>query len=176
MTSKQINSKISTIKLFVTDVDGVLTDGQLFYGNEGLSHKGFHVQDGLGLKLLQRAGLHVAIITACKSQATRERMQQLGIQHCYLGEEDKRKAFQHLLDTLGIEEQHVAYVGDDLPDLPLIKRAGLGITVADGHPIIMKHADWITTRKGGEKAIREITDRILTVQNHWDTIEKSYLA
>jgi 3-deoxy-D-manno-octulosonate 8-phosphate phosphatase (KDO 8-P phosphatase) len=170
MHKKPSPSQLQAIQLFITDVDGVLTDGTLFYDGEGLAHKGFHVQDGMGLKYLQQAGIHVAVITACTSDLTRTRMQHLGIEHVFMGEVDKRAAYDTLTKKLNLPDTAVAYVGDDMADLPLIMRAGVGITVADACPVLFEYADWITERDGGKKAIREICEAILTAQGHWQRI------
>jgi 3-deoxy-D-manno-octulosonate 8-phosphate phosphatase (KDO 8-P phosphatase) len=170
MHKKPQDSQLQAIRLFITDVDGVLTDGTLFYDGEGLSHKGFHVQDGKGLKYLQEAGIHVAVITACTSALTRTRMEHLGIEHVFMGNPDKRGAYESLLKKLNLTDEAVAYAGDDIPDLPLIIRAGVGITVADACPVLFEHADWITEREGGKKAIREICEGLLTAQNQWQRI------
>lgn len=171
-----IDAKAKELKLFITDVDGVLTDGTLYFDAQGVSIKAFSVHDGLGLKLLMKAGIEVAVITACKALATKARMEQLGIKHLYMGEENKVIAYEHLLKTLNLDNKDVAYIGDDLPDLPLVKRAGLGITVADGAPLLLKHANWITVNKGGDRAVREVCDRILHARGCWDKIEADYLS
>lgn len=171
-----IDAKAKDLKLFITDVDGVLTDGSLYFDANGVSLKAFSVHDGLGLKLLMKAGIEVAVITTCKALATKARMELLGVKHMYLGEENKIQAYEHLLEKLNLSDDVVAYVGDDLPDLPLVKRAGLGITVADASPLLHKHANWITVSKGGDRAIREICDRILLARGCWDAIEEDYLS
>jgi 3-deoxy-D-manno-octulosonate 8-phosphate phosphatase (KDO 8-P phosphatase) len=171
-----IDAKAKEIKLLITDVDGVLTDGILYFDAAGVSMKAFSVHDGLGLKLLMKAGIEVAVITACKALATKARMEQLGIKHLYMGEENKVHAYEHVLNTLNLTDKDVAYIGDDLPDLPLVKRAQLGITVADANHLLHKHAQWITTNKGGERAVREVCDRILHARGCWDQIEADYLS
>lgn len=176
MHKKPNNSQLQAIQLFITDIDGVLTDGTLFYDSTGLAHKGFHVQDGMGLKYLQESGIHVAVITACTSELTRTRMKHLGVEHVFMGEADKRAAYESLLKKLNLKNEAVAYMGDDIPDLPLIIRAGVGITVADACPVLFDYADWVTERDGGKKAIREVCEAILTAQNHWQRIIDSHTA
>lgn len=176
MQKKPNSTQLQAIKLFITDVDGILTDGTLFYDGTGLAHKGFHVQDGMGLKYLQQSGIHVAVITACTSDLTRTRMKHLGIEHVFMGEHDKRSAYASLVKQLNIKDEAVAYMGDDLPDLPLIIRAGVGITVADGCPALFDYADWITEREGGKKAIREVCEAILTAQNHWQSLVEKHTS
>ncbi len=156
-----IHEHAQRIKLFITDVDGVLTDGTLIYDANGVALKGFHVHDGLGLKLLMKQGITVAIITKCKAKATIARMRDLGIEHVYTGVDDKMAAYNDLLAKLNLDDSAVAYVGDDLPDLALLRRVGLGIAVANATPLLLQYADWITERKGGKGAVREICDRLL---------------
>jgi 3-deoxy-D-manno-octulosonate 8-phosphate phosphatase (KDO 8-P phosphatase) len=173
---KDFEQKAKALKLLITDVDGILTDGILYYDAEGLSHKGYHVHDGMGLKLLMQAGIKVAVITTCKLPASQKRMQHLGVDDVFLGQEDKRGAYDSLLEKYNLTNEEVAYVGDDLPDLANVKRAGLGITVADATPLLIKHADWVTERRGGERAIREICERILQARGQTTVIEEKYLA
>lgn len=175
MQKKPEPSQLQKIKLFITDIDGVLTDGTLFYDHTGLAHKGFHVQDGMGLKYLQESGIPVAVITACTSDLTRTRMNHLGIEHVFMGKHDKREAYDALLKKLNLKEEAVAYMGDDLPDLPLIIRSGVGITVADACPVLFDYADWVTLRDGGKKALREVSEEILKAQNLWQGIIDRHL-
>lgn len=171
---KNIHDHAQQIKLFITDVDGVLTAGDLIYDANGVALKSFHVHDGLGLKLLMQAGIEVAIITTCKAQATLARMRDLGVKHVYTGIENKTTAYEALLKKLNLTDDQVAYVGDDLPDLPLIRRVGLGIAVANAAPLLLKHADWITERRGGQCAIREVCERLLTALNRDQHIEDQF--
>jgi len=156
--------KLAATRLVIFDVDGVLTNGQLFYTAQGEYFKAFHVQDGLGLKLLQKSGIKVAIITGRQSEMVEVRMRELGITDIYQGQEDKKQAFHELLEKYQLPEKKVAYVGDDLPDLPLIKAAGVGFTVANAQPIIKEQADYCTQLCGGEGAAREICNLILSAQ------------
>ncbi|MFI4957359.1 MAG: KdsC family phosphatase [Gammaproteobacteria bacterium] len=169
-----IQKRAQGIKLFITDVDGVLTDGALIYDAHGVAIKAFHVHDGLGLKLLMDHGIEVAVITTCKAQATIARMRDLGVKHVYTGIENKVIAYEALLNKLNLTDADVAYAGDDLPDLPLIRRASLGIAVANATPLVLKYADWITERRGGQCAVREICERLLAAQNHDAHIEARY--
>lgn len=170
------DAKAKQLKLLITDVDGILTNGTLYYDAEGLSHKGYHVHDGLGLKLLMEAGIKVAVITTCKLPASQKRMDHLGVDDVYLGQEDKRAAYDELAAKYKLNNEEIAYVGDDLPDLANLKRAGLGITVADATPLLLKHADWVTERCGGERAMREICERILSAREQTSKIEEKYLS
>ncbi len=157
--------KIKAIKLVIFDVDGVLTDGRLWFTAEGQSMKAFHVHDGLGIKRLRQGGVEVAIITTCTSPAISKRMALLGVVHVFLGQEDKSIAFQQLLDKLSLDPSEVAYVGDDLPDLPVMQRVGFAVAVHNATETVKQQADYETRLGGGEGAAREICDMILSIQN-----------
>lgn len=167
----EVLQKARQIKLIIFDVDGVLTDGRLYFGPAGEEYKIFHVHDGLGIKLLQQSGVSVAILSSRESPVVTTRMQSLGIKHIYQRQEDKTKAFEELLMIFNLQTQQVAYVGDDLPDLPLIQQAGLGICVANAQPLLKKYADWQTQLEGGSGAAREICEFIMAAQG---TLQKSY--
>lgn len=167
--------KALEIKLLVVDVDGVLTDGRLWYGNSGEELKAFHIQDGLGIKFLLRAGVEVGIITGRRSALVARRAKELGIRHVVQGREDKLVALETMRAELGIELQHIAYVGDDLPDLSAIRAVGLGVAVANAMPVVAQHADYKTIRNGGDGAVREVCDLILQAQQKLDGIIEHYL-
>jgi 3-deoxy-D-manno-octulosonate 8-phosphate phosphatase (KDO 8-P phosphatase) len=156
------------IRLLALDVDGVLTDGQLYFSNSGEEMKSFSTLDGQGIKLLQDSGVAVALITARSSQLVSNRAANLGIRHVVQGSHDKLKALQELQATLGISMDETAYVGDDLPDLACILRVGLGITVPNGHASIKDRAFCITSTPGGRGAVREVCDWIMQAQNSFD--------
>lgn len=166
--------KARDIKLLVLDVDGVLTDGRLWYGNSGEELKAFNIQDGLGIKLLQRAGVAVAIITGRTSQLVTRRGTELGIEHIVQGREDKLVALRALAAELNIALEEIAYAGDDLPDLSAIAAVGLGIAVANAMPYVAQHADYKTARCGGDGAVREICDLILQAQGKFDAVLERY--
>ena len=165
------------IRLVVLDVDGVLTDGKLFYGADGGEYKAFHVRDGLGVKLLQRAGMQVAIITGRNSPSVTRRAEELGIDYLLQGREDKLEALRELLAThfsaWGEDLAAVAYMGDDLPDLAAICAVGLGITVADANAVVLARARWSTTRPGGAGAVREAAEFILRAQQRFDLLHEA---
>lgn len=169
-----IDNKAKLIKLVIFDVDGVLTDGSLHFGPNGEEHKIFYVHDGLGIKLLQQSGVATAIISSRESPIVTLRMQQLGIKYIYQGQEDKTKPFAELLAKLQLKPEQVAYVGDDLPDLPLIQRAGLGICVANAHHLLKQYADWQTSKEGGKGAAREVCEMIMTAQNTLQSAFENY--
>jgi 3-deoxy-D-manno-octulosonate 8-phosphate phosphatase (KDO 8-P phosphatase) len=167
--------KARDIKLLVLDVDGVLTDGRLWYGNTGEELKAFHIQDGLGIKLLLRSGVDIAIITGRRSALVARRAKELGIRHVIQGREDKLAALETMRTELGIELEQIAYVGDDLPDLSAIRAAGLGIAVANAVAVVAEHAAHKTVRCGGDGAVREVCELILHAQGKLDGIVEQYL-
>lgn len=156
------------IKLVVFDVDGVLTDGSLFFGDDGQEYKAFYSRDGLGIKLLQRTGVEVGIITARSSQLVNHRMENLGIEHLYQGRLDKIAAFKEMITKLNVSPEQTAYAGDDVVDLPVMKQAGLAIAVQDAHPFVKKHAHWITEHNGGRGAARDVCELIMEAQGTLD--------
>ena len=162
------------IQLLILDVDGVLTDGKIYLAADGQEIKVFHTLDGNGIKMLLQAGIQVAIITGRDAPATATRVKQLGIQHYYAGVADKIKAFEDLLQKTQIAEKNCAYMGDDLPDLPVLRRVGLSAAPDNAHDSIKKEVALVTQRKGGEGAVRELCDRILSV--HTLSEDKAFLA
>jgi len=170
----ELKQRAKAIRLFVMDVDGVLTSGGISYTASGDELKTFNIRDGLGIKLLQRAGIETAIITGRTSAIVERRAKELGIQHLFQGKEDKRAAFAGLLEQLGMNASSVAYIGDDLPDLPLVKQAGLGMTVADGDARVCASADWISSHPGGHGAVRAAAEMILSAQGKLDTLLDAY--
>ncbi|MDD5276634.1 MAG: 3-deoxy-manno-octulosonate-8-phosphatase KdsC [Methylovulum sp.] len=170
-----IVEKAKKLKLLILDVDGVLTDGKLFFDNQGNEYKAFHAQDGHGIKLLRQTGVEIAVISGRKSPVVELRMKNLGIEHVYQGHEDKRIMFAEIMDKMGLLAEQVAYVGDDLLDLPIMRRVGLSIAVNDANPIVKHYADWCTSRCGGQGAVREVCDLIMQAQDHFDDIVNAYL-
>jgi len=171
---QDILTKAAAIRLVIFDVDGVLTDGRLFFDDEGREYKSFHARDGFGMKALQQAGVTVAIISGRKSEAVEVRMRSLGIHHVFQGQEDKLEAFGILCRDLQLRTDQIAHVGDDVPDLPLMRRVGLAIAVADAHASVLAHADWRTSSPGGAGAAREVCDLILEAQGHQTRILAAY--
>lgn len=163
------------LRLLVLDVDGVLTDGRLYYSESGHEAKAFHIHDGLGIKLLQRSGVEVAIITGRSSRLLERRARELGIERVIQGREDKLAALEELLAPLQIDWQHIAYMGDDLPDLAAIRRVGLGMTVANANPWVRQHARWISQLPGGAGAVRDAAEFILDAQDKLEALQASYL-
>jgi len=163
-----ILARAAKVRLAVFDVDGTLTDGRLWYGEDGRETKVFHVHDGLGLKRLQANGVQVAIITARISHPVALRAEELDITHVYQGQSDKRACLRELLDALNLTPEQAAFTGDDLPDLPPMRLAGLAVAVANAHPWVAEAAHWQTTRSGGMGAAREVCDLILHAQGKSD--------
>ncbi|MDQ7050646.1 MAG: 3-deoxy-manno-octulosonate-8-phosphatase KdsC [Enterobacterales bacterium] len=172
--SQIIMQKAKNIKLLICDVDGVLSNGKVYYSNQGEELKSFNIKDGLGIKQLLKQGIELAIITGRQSEIVKKRASELGIQHIYQGKSDKQQAYNQLLEQLQIVPSQVAYVGDDLPDLPLMKQSGLSISVKDGYYLLLEQADWVTQAIGGNGAVREITDLILFAQDKLAAIHQSY--
>lgn len=161
-------ARAARVRLACFDVDGVMTDGGLYYSDAGHEAKRFHVLDGLGLKLLLASGFEVAVITARDTKAVATRMRDLGIRHVFAGVEDKRACMLTLARTLGLEASQVAHVGDDLPDLGLMAAVGFAVTVANAHPRIAQVAHWQTARRGGDGAVREVCELILAAHGLLD--------
>jgi 3-deoxy-D-manno-octulosonate 8-phosphate phosphatase (KDO 8-P phosphatase) len=172
----ELQKRAANICMLVLDVDGVLTDGKLYFDHLGNELKAFNTRDGMGMKALQKCGIEVAVITGRKSEAVTQRMAQLDIQHVYQGREDKLNAFLHLLEITGLDAQQVCFVGDDWIDLPILLRAGLAISVADAEDRVKEKAHWITKRNGGDGAVREICNLILAAQGKDQTILDEILA
>lgn len=154
--------KTLDIKLLILDVDGVLTDGKLYLADNGIETKTFHVRDGLGLKLLLNNQIEVAIISGRKSQATLNRMQELGVKHLYFNVENKNIPFNELKQLLNLKNENIACVGDDIPDISIMQQVGFSIAVADAVPKVLAIADYTVKSNGGNGAVREACDLILT--------------
>jgi 3-deoxy-D-manno-octulosonate 8-phosphate phosphatase (KDO 8-P phosphatase) len=162
------------IKMVLLDVDGVLTDGRLYYGNSGEELKAFDIQDGLGIKLLQKGGIEVGIITGRTSELLKRRTDELNIKLLVQGREDKLTALNEILVDRTINLNEIAFVGDDLPDLAVIRRVGLGITPANGNHIVASQALWQTQKEGGNGAVREVAELILSAQNKLNALLEAY--
>ncbi|NVJ49295.1 MAG: 3-deoxy-manno-octulosonate-8-phosphatase KdsC [Gammaproteobacteria bacterium] len=168
--------KAQMIRLLIMDVDGVLSDGKVYYSNSGDELKNFNIKDGLGIKLLQQNNIKTAIITGRHSAIVERRAKELGIEFVFQGKSDKRAAFNELLQLCQVSANQVAHIGDDLPDLPLMQMAGLGIAVQDGNWFVKQHADWITTAGGGMGAVRETAELLLFSQQALESTYQQYLS
>lgn len=167
--------KAADIRLLIFDVDGVLTDGSLYFADDGQEYKAFNSRDGHGMKMLQASGVDVAIITGRTSKVVKHRMDNLGIKHVYQGQVEKLPAFEELIAKLGLSADQVAYVGDDVVDLPIMTRVGLAIAVQDAHHLVKQHAHWTTPTDGGRGAAREVCELIMEAQNTLQEQFKPYL-
>jgi 3-deoxy-D-manno-octulosonate 8-phosphate phosphatase (KDO 8-P phosphatase) len=162
------------IQLLLLDVDGVLTDGRIIYSDERSETKAFNVKDGLGIKLVIQAGIEVGLVTGRKSAALDRRCRDLGINRLYDGIRQKAPVLEKMVSDTGVAPDRTAFMGDDLPDLPLMRRVGLSIAVADAHESVREFADWVTSAPGGHGAVREVCDALLKAQGHWDWILEKY--
>jgi 3-deoxy-D-manno-octulosonate 8-phosphate phosphatase (KDO 8-P phosphatase) len=176
LSPADLHERAAGIRLAVFDVDGSLTDGRLWFDAEGRESKAFHVQDGLGLRLLEEHGIAVALITARASAAVLARARDLRLERVYTGIADKRQCLQALCSELDIPLGAVAYLGDDLPDLAVFPLVGLAATPADGHPWVRERAHWVSARTGGGGAARELCDLILGAHGLEDAVLSRYLG
>ena len=168
-------ARAQRISLLCLDVDGVLTDGQLVYTADGQEAKAFNTQDGAAIKLAQRQGLEVAIITGRESPMVTRRAAELGIRLCYHGSEAKDEVLAQLLLDSGRSPEAIAHMGDDLADLKVMRRVGLGLAPANAHPVVAAYADLITEAPGGAGAVREAVEALLTAQDRWADALAPYL-
>lgn len=153
------------VRLVIFDVDGVLTDGALYLCDDGQEIKAFHSRDGHGMKMLRQTGVEIGIITGRTSRVVNHRMESLGIRHVYQGRLEKLPAYLSLIADLGLRDEEVAYVGDDVVDLPIMLRVGLAIAVQDAHAWVKKHAHWQTPSGGGRGAARDVCELIMEAQD-----------
>ena len=170
-----IEAKALNTELVILDVDGVLTNGGLQFDNNGQEYKTFNSLDGHGIRMLLECGIQVAVITGRQSDLVKHRMSDLGVNLVYQGYRDKRPAFNELLEVTGLTPDQIAYVGDDLPDLPIMKQVGFAIAANNAHGFVKQHVDWVTSIKGGSGAVREVSDFILHAKGLLDEKQASYL-
>lgn len=171
----ELLKRAAQIRLVALDVDGVLTDGRLYFDQHGNELKAFYTRDGLGIKALQKFGITLAIITGRKSRIVADRASQLGIQHVYQGSDDKLNALADLVSETGIEEQYICYAGDDWIDLPVLDRAGLSVAPSDAASTVRERVHWVTRAGGGNGAVRELCELILHAQGHDKRLEQTLL-
>ncbi|TCK17559.1 3-deoxy-D-manno-octulosonate 8-phosphate phosphatase (KDO 8-P phosphatase) [Thiogranum longum] len=174
---KDILEKAARIKLLIFDVDGVLTDGSLFIGDDGQEYKAFHSQDGHGIKMLQKYGVRCAIITGRTSKVVEHRIRNLGIapELVWQGQHDKLQGFAELLKQTGLQADEIAYLGDDVVDLPVMQKVGLAIAVEDAHAFVLKHSHWQTPRAGGRGAARDVCEMLMEAHGVLQQELESYL-
>jgi len=168
-------TNLADIQLLAMDVDGVLTDGTLVINADGSESKFFNSMDGHGIRMWQRAGLKVALISGRASEPTQRRAEQLQIEYVFQDCHNKLPVFDKLLEQLGLSPERVAYIGDDLTDLPVIRYAGFGVTVANAADEVKQYADYVTTRPGGNGAVREVIEYILKNTGKWQQLMTRYL-
>lgn len=166
--------KCRAIELLLSDVDGVMTDGRIVYDNQGIETKRFHVRDGVGIKLWQKSGNRFGIITQRSSQAVKIRASELDVSLVRQGTADKIATLHEIVAKLGLELSQVGYIGDDLPDLPVLHAVGLAVAVADAAAEVRRAADFITSLAGGQGAVRETVEMILQSQQRWEDLVRSY--
>lgn len=171
----ELNQKARNIELLILDVDGVLTDGSLYFDNQGEEYKAFNSLDGHGIRMLLENGIDIAVITGRQSQLLLHRMDNLGITRIYQGFRDKLPAFQQLLDDTGLQTGQIAYMGDDLVDLPVMSRVGLAVSVPNGNAFVREHSDFVTQASGGQGAVRELCEFLLQSRSLLQSIQAAYL-
>ncbi|MDH5544790.1 MAG: 3-deoxy-manno-octulosonate-8-phosphatase KdsC [Gammaproteobacteria bacterium] len=172
---QDILERAAKIELVIFDVDGVLTDGRLYVTDSGEEIKAFHSRDGHGLKMLQQSGVTVGIITGRTSNIVTHRMSELGVEHVFQGQRDKIPAFEKMIANLSLQPEQVAYVGDDVVDLPVMRRVGLAIAVQDAHPFVKQHAHWQTPNCGGRGAARDVCELLIEAHGKLETMLAEYL-
>lgn len=170
-----LQSKAKKIKLLLLDVDGVLTDNRLIYGDDGQEYKAFYTRDGHAMVLIQKSGIEIGIITGRKSKLVEKRMQDLKVKHLYQGVPDKLPTFEALISSINIELDQVAYMGDDILDLPILTRVGLASCPKDSDPEVIKRVDFVSNFDGGRGAVREFCEFIMQSQDTWQTQLDFYL-
>jgi 3-deoxy-D-manno-octulosonate 8-phosphate phosphatase (KDO 8-P phosphatase) len=173
--STELLARAKNIKLLMMDVDGVMTDGGLIQGDDGLEYKRFHARDGLGLKLLKSSGVQLAMVTGRTSVVVENRAKEIGVVALEQGCHTKATALEQICKTVGISAAECIFVGDDIIDLPAFALAGLSIAVADAHPLVLANADWVTQKAGGCGAIREVCELIMHAQGTLQTAMEPYL-
>ncbi len=172
----EIQNQLKKIELLLLDVDGVLTDGGIIYHDDQVESKKFNVKDGLGIRLLMQSGIHVGIVTGRRSKALRHRCDNLGITLLFDGVGDKAAALQEVINQTGFSKDQIAFMGDDLPDLPIMRKVGLAVAVSDAHALVRKHAHLVTQAAGGKGAVREICEDILNAKGKWTGICESFFS
>ncbi len=170
-----LQQQCQPIELILSDVDGVLTDGRVVYDNQGIETKRFHVRDGVGIKLWQKTGNRFGLVTQRSSQVVRIRAGELGVRIVRQGTEQKPATVRQIAEELGLSLAQICYIGDDLPDLPVIRAVGVGVAVADAAEEVCRAADYVTATAGGAGAVRETVEMVLKAQRRWEDVIQAYL-
>jgi 3-deoxy-D-manno-octulosonate 8-phosphate phosphatase (KDO 8-P phosphatase) len=173
-TQKIVLKKARNIRLLLLDVDGVLTDGSILYNEKGMELKRFFVQDGQGIRWLQRSGILVGFLSGRSAPAVAIRAKDLGITLLFQGIQNKMEVFEKVLQKTNLRPDQVSFVGDDFIDLPLLKKVGLSISVINGHPLVQKEVDYVTKAPGGYGAVREVSELIIRAQDKWEPILREH--
>jgi 3-deoxy-D-manno-octulosonate 8-phosphate phosphatase (KDO 8-P phosphatase) len=171
-----IHDIAKNIRALILDIDGVLASPQLQYCDNGDEIKTFHVRDGLGVQLLLRANIHVGVISGRISNAAKKRVEELGIKHAFFGQSFKIPAYETFKQQVSLEDHEIAYMGDDLPDIPLLQRVGLSITLTEAPDIVKQYARWHIEEKAGNGAVRFVCEQLLIAQNCYENVIQSYLS
>ena len=171
-----MDEKLAKIKLLLLDVDGVMTNGQIIYDGQNTELKAFDVKDGHGIKLLQRTGIKIGIITGRSSAVVARRAKELGIEILYQGALKKLDPYLEILKQEGLTDDQVAYIGDDVIDLPILRRVGFSVTVADAVPDMAPLVDYVTVRNGGRGAVREVCDMLIKASGQWVELTRRYFG
>jgi 3-deoxy-D-manno-octulosonate 8-phosphate phosphatase (KDO 8-P phosphatase) len=172
---KDVKEKAKKIKMILMDVDGVMTDGKIIFGNNGVEAKQFDAKDGVGIKIAQRLGIQFGLITGRSSEAVARRAEELAIEEVHQGQKQKIKPYEDILNRHSLKDEEVCFIGDDVVDVPIMRRVGFPVAVADAHPDIIPFAVHTTACRGGQGAIREVIDLIIKAQGKWDEMMKRYL-
>lgn len=169
-----LRARAARLQLLIFDVDGVLTDGSLYLGDDGQEFKVFNSRDGQGMVMLRESSVRLAVITGRSSRVVQTRMEGLGVAHIYQGCKEKLPAYEDLRQRLGLADEQIGYVGDDVVDLPIMRRVGLAVAVGDAHPLVRQQAHWCTQANGGRGAAREVCEFILDAQGNLERILAPY--
>jgi 3-deoxy-D-manno-octulosonate 8-phosphate phosphatase (KDO 8-P phosphatase) len=169
-----VQKKAAKIKLILLDVDGVLTDGGIIIDDRGVESKRFNVRDGQGITLLIQAGIQVGLLTGRYSNIVRRRAKELGVTIVCQGAQNKMEIYERIRRKIGLRDEEIAYVGDDIMDLPVLRKAGLAIAVRDGWPGLRVEVDYVTETKGGKGAVREVSELLLETQSLWERLTRRY--
>ena len=175
MTPADLHARAQRLRLLTCDVDGVLTDGKIYCAGDGGEFKAFSALDGLGMKMLEQSGITVAWITGSSAPAVTARAKMLGVKRVMLGAEHKLAPWERLCQELGVAAQDCAHIGDDLPDLPLLRRCGLAVTVPHAPELVKRHAHYVTRAEGGAGAVREVCEMILAARGELEPLLQAYV-